>query len=80
MFIEKLEAEADRRGVKGVVKPVLYKGKVVGSIREYSDALLMLRLKALDPRYRDGPSPSRPGGGAKITEVKVVYQGEKSSQ
>lgn len=51
--IERLEAEADRRGVDGVEKPVFYRGKQCGTIREYSDTLLMFRLKRLDPRYRD---------------------------
>ncbi len=55
MHIERLEEEADRRGVEGVSKPVFYKGQVVAHTVEYSDTLLMFRLNALAPekyRYR----------------------------
>ncbi len=55
MHIERLEEEADRRGVEGVSKPVFYKGQVVGHTVEHSDTLLMFRLNALAPdkyRYR----------------------------
>jgi hypothetical protein len=48
-LIEKLEFEADRRAVEGIRKPVFYKGQIVGETWEYSDRLLMFRLKALDP-------------------------------
>lgn len=52
--IEMLEEEADRRAVKGTDKPVYQQGIQVGSIREYSDTLLIFRLKALNPeKYRD---------------------------
>jgi hypothetical protein len=53
--VEKLEAEADRRAVEGVETPVFYKGERCdgGDVREYSDTLLMFRLKALKPeKYR----------------------------
>jgi hypothetical protein len=52
-YVEKLEAEADRRAVEGTAKPVYYKGERCGKIQEYSDALLMFRLKRLDPAYRE---------------------------
>jgi hypothetical protein len=54
-YVERLEAEADRRGVEGVEKPVgWYKGEAGGTVREYSDSLLVTRLKALAPdRYAD---------------------------
>ncbi len=45
-----LEAEAFRRAVEGVEKPVgWYKGEPGGYVREYSDVLLMFQLKALRP-------------------------------
>lgn len=53
-YTEKLEAEADRRAVEGVEKPVYQQGRRVGQVQEYSDTLLMFRLKALAPeRYRE---------------------------
>lgn len=49
-----LEAEAARRAYNGTLKPVFYLGMEVGSIREYSDTLLMFLLKSRRPKkYRD---------------------------
>ncbi len=52
---DNLEAEVYRRAVKGVRKPIgWYKGEAGGYVREYSDLLLMFRLKALRPeKYRE---------------------------
>lgn len=48
------EAEVWRRGIKGVDKPLSYKGQLTGDvIKEYSDNLAMFALKKLDPSYRD---------------------------
>lgn len=44
-----LEAEAQRRAVEGVERPVYYKGVLCGVTREYSDTLLIFLLKARDP-------------------------------
>ncbi len=52
--IERLEQEARRRAVEGVEKPVYQQGQQVGTIREYSDTLLIFLLKGLRPEmYRD---------------------------
>ncbi len=56
-----LKAEAWRRAVNGIDKPVYYKGEVVGSITKYSDRLLMFLLKAHDPKFRDGSKVEQPG-------------------
>jgi|CXWL01.1.fsa_nt_gi hypothetical protein len=49
-----LEDEAVRRAFQGVLKPVYQQGRRVGSIREFSDALLIALLKARRPKkYRD---------------------------
>lgn len=61
VYIEKLEAEADRRAIQGVERLKFYQGEPVTDEhgetykeREYSDTLLMFRLKALDPeKYRE---------------------------
>ena len=52
---DSLEAEVYRRAVKGVRKATgWYKGVAGGYVREYSDLLLMFRLKALRPeQYRE---------------------------
>ena len=54
MAADILEAEAFRRAVEGVERPVgWYKGVAGGTVREYSDNLLMFQLKMLRPEYRD---------------------------
>ena len=56
-YVELMEHEADRRAVKGTSRPVFYKGEKVGQVREYSDTLLMFRLKAKRPGvYRENSS------------------------
>ena len=40
-----LEPEAIRRAVEGVEKPVYHQGRQVGTVREYSDTLLIFLLK-----------------------------------
>lgn len=49
-----LEAEARRRGVRGIDRPVFYKGEQCGVVKEYSDTLLVLLLKANRPeKFRE---------------------------
>lgn len=49
-----MEAEAFRRAVKGVLKPVFHQGKITARVRQYSDPLLALLLKAnLPAKYRE---------------------------
>ncbi len=50
-----LEAEAHRRAVEGVEEPIgWYRGVAGGTVRRYSDVLLMFLLKGLLPeRYRE---------------------------
>jgi len=61
-----LEDEALRRAVDGTLKPVYQGGKRVGTVREYSDTLLIFMLKARNPkRYRESMKHemSGPDGG-----------------
>ncbi|MDE1971163.1 MAG: terminase [Patescibacteria group bacterium] len=52
-----MEDEAYRRAFVGTLKPVFYKGEKCGAVREYSDALTALLLKARAPaKYRDNSS------------------------
>ncbi len=49
-----LEREAWRRAVEGCERPVYYLGERCGGIREYSDTLMSLLLKAHKPdRFRE---------------------------
>ncbi len=51
---ETLEDEALRRAVAGTDRPVFHQGVQVGVIREYSDSLLAILLKANNPsKYRE---------------------------
>jgi hypothetical protein len=65
MAIERMEAEADRRAVDGTDKPVFYQGERCGEVREYSDSLLIFRLKARRPeiyreRFEHAADPGKP--------------------
>lgn len=49
-----LEDEATRRAVEGVNKPIYYKGDQVGTMKEYSDTLMIVLLKARAPeKYKE---------------------------
>lgn len=52
--VDELEDAAWRRAKDGVLKPVFQKGEKVGQVREYSDQLMTLLLKAHRPeRFRE---------------------------
>jgi hypothetical protein len=51
---EEMEQEARRRAVLGVEEPIYYKGELQGSVRKFSDTLLIFLLKARRPDvYRE---------------------------
>lgn len=52
-FLEKLEAEIDRRAFEGVDHPVIHLGVITDTYKVYSDNLAMFRVKKLDPSYRE---------------------------
>ncbi|HSV75326.1 MAG TPA: hypothetical protein VLH79_16340 [Chthonomonadales bacterium] len=70
---EALEAEAWRRAVEGVDRPVFYGGQEAGHVRVYSDRLLALLLKAHLPERYGGASPDRgdDDGAPGLREVTV---------
>ncbi|TDE85306.1 terminase [Deinococcus sp. S9] len=75
IYVELLEAEADRRAVEGTVKTIYYQGIPVGQERQYSDTLLMFRLKALRPdKYREN-STVKHDGEMQITVTRRVIPG-----
>lgn len=54
MSADVMEAEAYRRAVEGVDKPIYYKGQRVDTIKDYSDVLLIFKLKGAKPeKYKD---------------------------
>lgn len=71
-----LETEAIRRARDGVDEPVWYKGAEVGTVRKYSDSLLLALLRRFKPDEYN--LPTKVGGdgpnGAIETVVRVVYE------
>src|SRR4051794_28958869 len=58
-----LELEARRRAKDGCEKPVFYQGEECGSVREYSDTLMIFLLKAHRPdKYRENSRLDLSGG------------------
>jgi|SRR5579862_8636868 len=70
---DRIEAEITRRALDGVEEPVFQQGRLVGTIRKFSDVLLMFRAKRLMPEYRDKFEHSGPGGGPIQTESVLFY-------
>lgn len=69
-----LEDEAVRRAFEGTIKPVFQGGKKVGSIREYSDTLLIVLLKARAPeKYKDRVSSEHSGPDGKAIPVETKH-------
>ena len=79
--IETMEQEAFRRATLGVDKPVYQGGKKVGSVREFSDTLLIFLLKARRPEiYRERLSHEVTGkGGTPLIPVLNVTIGKGSA-
>lgn len=71
-----LEGEAARRAHKGTLKPVFYKGQKCGTVREYSDTLLIFLLKARDrERFGDKVQSELTGkGGGPIQSVSMTRE------
>lgn len=53
-YADALELEVDRRGRQGIPRDVYYQGAVVGQELEYSDGLLLAKVKAARPeKFRE---------------------------
>lgn len=79
---ERLEAEARRRAVDGTLEPIHYLGKKIGSVRKYSDTLMIFLLKAHAPeKYRDNSriEHTGPSGGPIETKSNVSIDYSKLS-
>lgn len=71
---DKLEQEAFRRAVTGVLKPVYQGGKKVGTVREYSDQLLALLLRATRPaKFRENVRTEIAGDPATPVRVEATH-------
>lgn len=70
--VDLLEEEAFRRAVKGCRRPVFYKGARCGYVREYSDSVLQMLLRANKPKkYRERHDINQNTSGEVV--VRVVY-------
>ncbi len=69
---ERMEMEARRRAVDGVLEPVFQGGGKVGTVRKYSDTLLIFLLKAHAPtKYRDNGRLELTGANGGPIETKT---------
>ncbi len=70
--VEVLEQEAYRRAVQGTDRPIFQGGDLVGTVREYSDTLLIFLLKAKRPGvYREHYRHEHVGADGKEIVVRV---------
>lgn len=75
---ENLEREAYRRACEGTLRPVYQGGRKVGTIREFSDTLLIFLLKGRKPNmYRDNVKTEHTGSigvnvGGTVGVIQVV--------
>ena len=67
-YLEKLEAEIDRRAIDGIDHPVIHQGVITDTYKQYSDNLLMFKTKRVDPEYRDTVR-STPEATSPITKI-----------
>ena len=71
MALGKLDAEINRRAVEGVDHPIIYKGEITATYKQYSDNLLMFRAKRLDPEYRENPVRAPEGATPPVTQIVI---------
>lgn len=73
--VDVLEQEAKRRAVEGVIKPLVHQGRLVEGVevREYSDRLLEMLLKAKRPGvYRENSTVEH--RGATDAPLRIVIE------
>lgn len=73
--VSALEDEARRRGYDGWLEPVWHKGKRCGTVRKFSDTLLIVLLKAHMPgKYREKLALEHSGG---IDLIAAIEEGRR---
>lgn len=71
---DRMESEAYRRAVNGTLRPVYQGGARVGFVREYSDTLMCLLLKAHKPKkYRENSSVEMTGPDGTLVSPVHIY-------
>jgi hypothetical protein len=65
-----LEDEARRRATEGIEEAIYHKGEKVGTVRKYSDVLLMFLLKGIRPqKWRESRATLAPAELNKLIEA-----------
>ncbi len=73
--VDLLEEEARRRAADGTLKPIFYKGEKVATVREYSDTLLIVLLKANRPeKYKERADIT---SGGKVIKAYIGFDTEQ---
>lgn len=80
--VDRLEDEATRRGVEGVEKPIYQQGALVGTVTEYSDTLLNLKLRGKRPEVynTERHEMSGPNGGAIPVAMEIEFVDVKAKK
>lgn len=77
MATDLLEAEAHRRAVDGFERPVIYKGEVTDTYKDYSDSLLTMLMKGNKPdKYKERSSVTH---GGSVGRPMTLEQEDKES-
>lgn len=73
--VDRLEDEATRRSVEGVEKPIYQTGVMVGTVTEYSDTLLMLKMRGKRPETYNTERHELTGkdGGPIATKMEIEF-------
>ncbi|MFC3051636.1 helix-turn-helix domain-containing protein [Kordiimonas pumila] len=74
-----LEAEAVRRAVHGVRKPVYRGGEIVGHTTDYSDSMLMFLLKAHFPEKYDSKQTGKNQDGSGAPDFEGCIEGARDA-
>ncbi|MDR1684866.1 MAG: hypothetical protein LBR82_00215 [Desulfovibrio sp.] len=72
--VEGLEDEARRRAFEGWEEPVYHKGEVCGTVRKYSDTLLIVLLKGHKPeKYRENSKVALTGADEGPLRTEIIF-------
>ncbi len=73
LYREKVSRAIHNRAIDGWLEPVFYKGSVIGYIRKFSDRMLELQGKKVDPAYREkGALDINVAGGVLVVNASEI--------
>ncbi len=79
--VDTLESEARRRAYNGVDEPVFYRGDICGTIKKYSDTLLIVLLKANRPeKYQEKYQLGVPSNVKGSIKFEMILDGKNNVQ